>query len=70
MAEAKISFFTKAKRAQNVDDYETWLGGGVVPTLNAMDNSGDSFATVLIIMEEGKPVIMRNREGCAGGGRD
>ena len=23
--------------------------GGVVPTLNAMDNSGDSFATVLII---------------------
>ena len=22
--------------------------GGVVPTLNAMDNSGDSFATVLI----------------------
>ena len=69
MAEAKISFFTKAKRAQNVDDYETWIQGGLVPTLNAMDNSGDSFATVLILMEEGKPVIMRNREGCAGGGK-
>jgi DNA (cytosine-5)-methyltransferase 1 len=44
-----ILWWTKAKRAQNVDDYETWLQGGVVPTLNAMDNSGDSFATVLII---------------------
>jgi len=41
-------YYTKKKRAQNVDDYETWLEGGVVPTLNAMDNSGDSFATVLI----------------------
>jgi DNA (cytosine-5)-methyltransferase 1 len=34
-----------------------------------MDNSGDSFATVLILMEGGQPVIMRNREGCAGGGK-
>jgi len=44
-----ISWFVKSKRAQNVDDYETWISGGVVPTLNAMDNSGESFATVLII---------------------
>jgi len=44
--------------------------GGVMPTLNAMDNNGEAFATALILMEEGKPVIMRNREGCAGGGRD
>lgn len=42
-------FFTKAKRAQHVNDYETWIAGGVVPTLNRMDNSGESFATVLII---------------------
>ena len=41
--------FTKAKRAQNVNDYETWIRGGVVPTLNAMDNNGEAFATVLII---------------------
>jgi hypothetical protein len=61
-----ISWFVKSKRAQNVDDYETWNSGGVVPTLNRIDNSGDSFATVLILMEEGKPVIMRNREGCDG----
>jgi site-specific DNA-cytosine methylase len=43
--------------------------GGVMPTLNAMDNNGEAFATALILMEEGKPVIMRNREGCAGGGK-
>lgn len=42
-------FFTKAKRAQNVNDYETWIAGGVAPTLNAMDNNGEAFATVLII---------------------
>jgi hypothetical protein len=40
--------FTKAKRAQNVNDYESWISGGVAPTLNAMDNNGEAFATVLI----------------------
>jgi hypothetical protein len=61
-------WFTKAKRAQNVEDYESWVAGGVAPTLNAMDNNGEAFATVLILMESGNPVVMRNREGCAGGG--
>jgi DNA (cytosine-5)-methyltransferase 1 len=41
--------FTKAKRAQNVNDYESWISGGVAPTLNAMDNNGEAYATVLII---------------------
>ena len=41
--------FTKAKRAQNVNDYESWILGGVAPTLNAMDNNGEAYATVLII---------------------
>jgi len=45
----KLYWFTKAKRAQNVEDYESWLAWGVVPTLNAMDNNGEAFATVLII---------------------
>ena len=44
-----ILSFTKAKRAQNVNDYESWVAGGVSPTLNAMDNNGEAFATVLII---------------------
>jgi hypothetical protein len=62
-------WFTKAKRAQNVEDYESWIDEGVVPTLNAMDNNGEAFATVLILMDSGNPVVMRNREGCAGGGK-
>ena len=45
----KHYWFTKAKRAQNVNDYESWIAGGVVPTLNAMDNNGEAYATVLII---------------------
>ena len=45
--------FTKAKRAQNVNDYETGISGGVVPTLNAMDNNGEAFATVLILAVDG-----------------
>jgi len=44
-----ILSFTKAKRAQNVKDYESWIAGGVAPTLNAMDNNGEAFATVLIL---------------------
>jgi len=44
-----ILSFTKAKRAQSNEDFETWISGGVVPTLNAMDNNGEVFATVLII---------------------
>ena len=40
-------WFTKSRRAQNVDDYETWIKGGVMPTLNAFDN-GDVRTTILI----------------------
>jgi DNA (cytosine-5)-methyltransferase 1 len=42
-------WFTKAKRAQSNTDFETWIQGGVVPTLNAMDNNGEVFATVLVV---------------------
>lgn len=41
-------WFVKSKRAQSADDYETWIAGGVATTLNVMDNTGDSRATVLI----------------------
>ena len=34
-----------------MDDYETWNEGGVVPTLNLGDNTGDTRATVLIYVE-------------------
>ena len=42
-----MTWFVKSRRAQSSDDYETWLQGGVVPTLNAFDN-GDTRATVIV----------------------
>ena len=41
-------WYTKSRRAQNVDDFETWVEGGVMPTLNAFDN-GDIRTTILIL---------------------
>jgi site-specific DNA-cytosine methylase len=43
-------WFVKSKRAQTVDDYETWIEGGVVPTLNAFD-VGDTRAVTLVLFE-------------------
>ena len=40
-------WFTKSRRAQNEDDYETWIEGGVMPTMNAFDN-GDVRTTIII----------------------
>jgi len=42
-------WFVKVRRAQNDQDFETWKQGGVATTLNVMDNTGESRATVLII---------------------
>lgn len=39
--------FVKSSRAQSATGYETWKDGEVSPTLNLMDNTGDSRATVL-----------------------
>lgn len=44
-----ISSWTKARRAQNEEDFETWIAGGVSPTLNAFDNATETRATILII---------------------
>jgi hypothetical protein len=43
-----MTWFVKRRRAQHPDDYETWQQGGVSPTLNAFDNTGDSRATVIV----------------------
>lgn len=40
-------WFNKSRRAQSNTDYETWIEGGVVPTMNAFDN-GDTRATTII----------------------
>ena len=43
----KTLWFTKSRRAKDVDDYETWIEGGVMPTMNAFDN-GDVRTTIII----------------------
>lgn len=40
-------WWNKSRRAQTNEDYETWVEGGVVPTLNAFDN-GDTRSTTII----------------------
>lgn len=45
--EVRTLWFTKSRRAQNEDDYETWIEGGVMPTMNAFDN-GDVRTTIII----------------------
>jgi len=45
-------YFVKSRRAQSIDDYETWHEGGVATTLNLGDNTGDTRATVLIIYKD------------------
>lgn len=47
MTDVTGGVFVKAKRAQSVDDDESWKEGGVAPTLNAFDNTGESRATVI-----------------------
>lgn len=39
--------WTKSRRAANDTDYETWVRGGVSPTLNAFDNATETRATVI-----------------------
>ena len=47
MVEVKPLWWNKSRRAQTNEDYETWVEGGVVPTMNAFDN-GDTRATTII----------------------
>ena len=43
----KPLWWNKSRRAQTNEDYETWVEGGIVPTMNAFDN-GDMRATTII----------------------
>jgi len=47
VVEVKPYWFTKSRRAQSDTDYETWIEGGVMPTLNAFD-CGDVRTTVIV----------------------
>jgi len=41
-------WYVKGRRAMSDSDYETWVPGGVSPTLNAFDNATETRATVVI----------------------
>lgn len=70
-------WFTKSRRATSSEDFETWILGGVTPTLNAFDNATETRATVLIIdgtrvgdvrvYEDGVMPTVISRYGTGGG---
>lgn len=45
--EVKTLWFVKSRRAKDADDFETWIEGGVMPTMNAFDN-GDVRTTIIV----------------------
>lgn len=57
----KHFWFTKSRRAQNDQDYETWIVGGVSPTLNAFDNAHETRATVLTTQDKKENDMMQVR---------
>jgi len=62
-----IHTFSKARRAQNVEDYETWVERDFTNTLNAFDNATEIRATELVV-SQGKvrrlmPIEMERLQG-------
>ena len=53
--------FTKSRRAQNVDDYETWVESDVTNTLNTFD-LGDIRTTTLIIFYGNRSLTYVSKE--------
>ena len=58
-----MNWYSKRRRAQHDQDFETWIHGGVCPTLNAFDNTGDSRATVLIVFDNSYRDGLRIQKG-------
>jgi DNA (cytosine-5)-methyltransferase 1 len=46
--------YVKSRRAQSEDDEETWVEDAPAPTLNRMDNTGESRATVLAVIQDAR----------------
>lgn len=49
---ATVAVFTKARRAANPEDYETWVDGTISPTWNTSDNMTAIRATVVAVDAE------------------
>ena len=50
--ESRYLTFSKVRRAQNKEDYETWIDRNFANTLNLFDNAGPTRATELLIRNE------------------
>jgi len=59
-SQISTAIFTKKRRAQSIEDFETWAESAVSPTLTGFDN-GDIRTTTAI--------VMRMRQGKEGGGK-
>lgn len=59
-------WFVKSRRAMNDLDYETWLRGGVCPTLNAFDNATETRATVVMASPAVRRLTPRECEALQG----
>jgi DNA (cytosine-5)-methyltransferase 1 len=69
-----IHTFSKARRAQNVEDYETWIERDFTNTLNAFDNATEVRATELVV-SQGRvrrlmPIEMERLQGFPDGWTD
>lgn len=52
-----MTWFVKSRRAQSVEDFETWVEAAVVPTLSSFDNTGESRATVIVDSQAGPRML-------------
>jgi site-specific DNA-cytosine methylase len=61
-------WWNKSRRAQSDTDYETWIEGGVVPTLNGFDNGDIRTTTVIALPMQGNMIGRSDTAGPAGKG--
>ena len=60
--------FTKSRRAQTVDDCETWVEGAVNPTLNSFDVGDTRTTTAVVIGLQGNMIGRADHNGPQGKG--
>ena len=67
-----INTFSKSRRAQSVDDYETWVERDFTNTLNVFDNATSTRATELVVfpIQDGRELSNKNQNGKGYGEED
>lgn len=62
MSQKTNLWWNKSRRAQTSEDYETWIQGGVVPTLNAFDNGDVRTTTIIFENRYDEGIRIKNSE--------